>query len=121
GFGGQSGSIGLGFAIPGNQAKRIAEEIIKTGKSQVPVMGVSIDTQFAGQGARIADVKAGQGAAKAGLKAGDIIVAVDGATVADPTQLIIDIRSHRPGDVITLTLKSGKTARVTLGADTTTN
>ncbi len=121
GFGGQSGSIGLGFAIPGNQAKRIAEEIIKTGKSQVPVMGVSIDTQFTGQGARIADVKAGQGAARAGLKAGDIIIAVDGASVADPTQLIVDIRSHRPGDVIRLTLKSGRSVRVTLGADTTTN
>ncbi len=121
GFGGESGSIGLGFAIPVNQAKRIAEEIITSGKSQVPVMGVSIDMQFQGPGARIAAVKAGMGADKAGLKAGDIVTAINGSPVSDATALIVSIRSHAPGDVVKVTLKGGRTAAVTLGADTTTN
>ncbi len=120
-FGGQSGSIGLGFAIPINQAKRIAEEIMKTGKSQVPVMGISLDMQYSGSGARVADVLAGQGAQKAGLKAGAIIVSIDGNVVNDATSLIVDIRAHQPGDVVKVTTSAGKTFSVTLGANTSTN
>ena len=120
-FGGQSGSIGLGFAIPINQAKRIAEEIIKTGKSQVPVMGISLDMQYANSGARVASVSAGQGAQRAGLKAGDIITSIDGNVVTDATALIVDIRAHQPGDVVKVTTRAGKTYSVTLGANTSTN
>lgn len=121
GFGGESGSIGLGFAIPINQAKRIAEEIIQTGSSRVPVMGIGLDMNYTGDGARIASIQAGEGAAKAGITAGDVIVKVDGRAVADATALIVTIRSHVPGDVLSVTLDSGKTVSVTLGADTTSN
>lgn len=51
----QSGSIGLGFAIPINQARKTAEQLIKNGKATYPVVGVSVDMQYAGDGARIAD------------------------------------------------------------------
>ena len=120
-FGGESGSIGLGFAIPINQAKRIAEEIMKTGASKVPVMGIGLDMNYLGDGARVGSVKSGEGADKAGLKPGDVITKVDGRSIADATALIVAIRSHAPGDALSIALKSGKTLRVTLGADTATN
>lgn len=120
-FGGESGSIGLGFAIPINQAKRIAEEIMQTGTSKVPVMGVGIDMGYAGVGARVGSVKSGEGAAKAGIRSGDIITKVDGRQVADATELIVAIRSHLPGDRVKVTLGNGKQLSVLLGADTATN
>ena len=61
------------MTVPGHRHERIAEEIMKTGSSSVPVMGVSIDMQYSGEGARIASVRNGEGADKAGLKAGDVI------------------------------------------------
>lgn len=120
-FGGESGSIGLGFAIPINQAKRIAEEIMQTGTSKVPVMGIGLDMNFAGTGARVGSVRSGEGAEKAGIKTGDIITKVDGKAVADATELIVAIRSHLPGDTLRVTLGSGKQLSVLLGADTATN
>ena len=119
-YNGESGSIGLGFAIPVNQAKRIAEEIMSTGSSKVPVMGVSIDMSYTGAGARIASVQKGSGAAKAGVKKDDIITQVNGSAVADATELIVAIRSHVPGDVLSVTLARGVTVEVTLDGDTTT-
>ena len=55
GFGGQSGSIGLGFAIPINQARKTADQLIKNGSSTYPIMGVSLDTRYSGVGAKIPD------------------------------------------------------------------
>jgi putative serine protease PepD len=121
GSGSQSGSIGLGFAIPINQAKRIAEEIMSTGRSRVPVMGVSIDMAYEGEGARVVKVAPGGGAAKAGLKANSIIVKVDGEAIADATELIVAIRAHQPGDVLMVTTRNGTNYEVTLGADTAAN
>lgn len=103
-LGGQVGSIGLGFAIPIDTAARIASEIIATGTSQTPVMGVRIDMEYPGPGARISDVTPGGPAADAGLRAGDVVTEVDGELVADPTALIVAIRSGAPGDTITLTV-----------------
>ena len=106
-LGGQSGSIGLGFAIPINQAKRTAEELIRSGKSSHPIIGVSLDTAFGGPGARIATttgaVSTDSPAAKAGLLPGDIIVAIDGRRVANSDELIVAIRIHAPGDRVVLT------------------
>jgi putative serine protease PepD len=121
--GAQSGSIGLGFAIPINQAKRVAEEIISTGKSSHPVIGVSVDLTYAGPGAQVKTVTAGGPSDKAGIKVGDVILKVDGRPVADATEMIVAIRSHTPGETITLTIKDGSGTRdvqVTLGADTRT-
>jgi putative serine protease PepD len=117
--GAQSGSIGLGFAIPINQAKRIAEELISTGKSTHPVIGVTLD-QGGSNGVRIGSVTPGGPADGAGLKAGDVITAVDGRAVSTPVELVVAIRANNPGDKITLTVRSGSTTHdvtLTLGAD----
>ncbi|MFD9886361.1 trypsin-like peptidase domain-containing protein [Streptomyces alboflavus] len=113
--GGQSGSIGLGFAIPINQGKRVAEELINTGRATHPVIGVTIDKQFTGDGARIAResrnggpaVNRGGPGAKAGLKAGDVITAVDGRRVHSGDELIVKVRAHRPKDRLELTVERG--------------
>ncbi|MFE0737676.1 trypsin-like peptidase domain-containing protein [Streptomyces sp. NPDC058855] len=127
GAGEQAGSIGLGFAIPINQGKRVAEELINTGKATHPVIGVSLDMQFNGDGARVGEkgkdgapsVTPGGPAARAGLRPGDVIVRVDGQRVHNGEELIVKIRAHRPGDRLELTLKRGGreiTKTLTLGS-----
>ncbi|MGB8021183.1 MAG: trypsin-like peptidase domain-containing protein, partial [Candidatus Nanopelagicales bacterium] len=120
----QSGSIGLGFAIPVNQAKRVAEELISTGKSTMPIIGARLDRAFEGEGAMVDSVTGGGPADEAGVESGDVIVAIDGVTVNDGTQLIVLIRSKEPGDKVTLTVKRGsdtKEIEVTLGSDTSSS
>ncbi len=119
--GGQTGSIGLGFAIPINNAKRIADELIATGKSQVPVIGVNVNLQFEGPGAQVSRVEPGGPAAQAGVSDGDIIVAVNGDAVAEPTELLSAIRASSPGEEITLTVTNSnggdvRDVNVTLGS-----
>ncbi|MFI0814573.1 trypsin-like peptidase domain-containing protein [Streptomyces sp. NPDC021098] len=111
-LGGQGGSIGLGFAIPINQGKRVAEELINTGKATHPVIGVTLNMEYTGDGARVnskgADgppVTPGGPGDKAGIEAGDVITEVDGVRVHSGQELIVKIRSHRPGDRLKLTLK----------------
>lgn len=122
--GAQGGSIGLGFAIPINQAKRVAEELINTGRATHPVIGVTLEMEYAGDGARVSEhskdgkrpVAPDGPADKAGIKAGDVITEVDGAPVHSGQELIVKIRSHRPGDTLALTLqRGGKERSVRLG------
>ena len=125
---GQAGSIGLGFAIPVNQAKRVAEELINTGRATHPVIGVTLDMDYAGDGARVATkggdgpaVTAGGPGAKAGLKAGDVITEVDGERVHSGDELIVRTRAHRPGDHLRLTLRRAgedMTVSLVLGSST---
>ena len=105
--GGQPGSIGLGFAIPIDTAKRIVDEIVTTGTSSTPIIGVELDMAFAGPGAQIGGVTSGSPAEIAGLQQGDLVTAVDGSPVADATQLIVTIRSQAPGDTVSLTVERG--------------
>ena len=119
----QSGSIGLGFAIPVNQAKRVAEEIISTGRSTHPVIGVKVDLQYGGPGAQISEVTDGGSAGQAGLKPGDVVVGVGERQIDDSTELIVAIRSYAPGDTVTFRVKDGAGTRdvqVTLGSDSST-
>jgi len=118
-FSGQSGSIGLGFAIPINQARKTAEQLIKTGTSTHPIMGLSLDERFTGLGAKVADVAGsvvpGSPAANAGIRAGDIIIAIDGNPVNSAQEAIVAVRSHSVGDVITVELNRGsKSIQVSL-------
>ncbi|MBW5486193.1 S1C family serine protease, partial [Streptomyces bambusae] len=100
----QGGSIGLGFAIPVNQAKRVAEEIIGTGRATHPVIGVTLDMRWTGDGARVGSRTGGGPAAKAGVQDGDVITKVDGRRVHSGDELIIKVRARRPGDALTLTV-----------------
>ena len=115
GMGAGSGNIGLGFAIPIDTAKRIVDEIINTGSSQTPIIGVQLDTSFQGPGGEISEVTPGSPADTAGLQSGDVITKVDGVILADPTALIVSIRANAPGDTIELTvLRNGETRTVPL-------
>jgi putative serine protease PepD len=102
--GGQAGSIGLGFAIPIDTAKRIADELITTGSSSTPVVGVKLQMDFEGPGAKVVDIT-GKPATESELRIDDIITKVDGQRIADPTALIVTIRSYAPGDRVTLTVE----------------
>ena len=118
--GGTSGSIGLGFSIPINEAKRVIEEIIATGKSTRPVLGVFFDTEFTGIGARILRLSPGEGAEKAGIPAGSVIRTIDGVKIPDEIAAIVKIRSYAPGTTITVVVNlpnsgGSKTFKVTLG------
>ncbi|GHB12161.1 S1C family serine protease [Streptomyces chryseus] len=124
--GSQGGSIGLGFAIPINQGKRVAEELINTGRATHPVIGVTLDMKFTGDGARVgtkgADgpaVTPGGPGARAGIRPRDVITEVNGQKVHNGQELIVKIRAHRPGDRLELTVvRSGKARKVgvTLGS-----
>ncbi|MFD7532504.1 S1C family serine protease [Streptomyces sp. NPDC059849] len=113
--GGQAGSIGLGFAIPINQGKRVAEELINTGRATHPVIGVTLDMKYTGDGARVGSkgaegkpaVTPGGPGAKAGIRPGDVITEVDGQRVHSGEELIVKIRAHRPGDRLDLSLTRG--------------
>ena len=106
GNGTQSGSIGLGFAIPINQAQRVISEIIESGKSTTPIAGISIDSTYVGVGAKIAEVVADGPAASTDLKVGDIVTKINGEVVEDSTELIVAIRRNNPGDTIVLIVKN---------------
>ncbi len=118
--GSTSGSIGLGFSIPINEAKRVATEIINTGTSTKPVLGVYFDGTYTGVGARISSVSAGQAADLAGIPAGAVIRSIDGIRIADEVTAVVRIRSYAPGAVVSIVadLPSGtsKTFKVTLGS-----
>ncbi|MFG2876218.1 S1C family serine protease [Streptomyces sp. NPDC048337] len=125
--GGQAGSIGLGFAIPINQAKNVAEQLIKTGKPVYPVISVSVDLQAKAEGAKISEqgapandlVDPNGPAGKAGLKPGDVITEFGGKPVDSGPTLISLIWTYKPGDTVPLTyLRGGKptTVDITLGS-----
>jgi len=123
--GGQSeGSVGLGFAIPVDQAKRVAQELINSGAAAKPVLGVqgnaAATASDANGGAPIAAVQAGSPAAQAGLAAGDVVTKVGNAQVQDFADLIARIGSYAPGQQVPLTISNGsgstRTVNVTLGS-----
>ncbi|OIK24513.1 S1C family serine protease [Streptomyces malaysiense] len=127
GSGGQSGSIGLGFAIPINQAKYVAQQLIKTGKPVYAKIGASVSLEDSTDGAKITDqgangaaaVEANGPAARAGLKPGDVITKLDDSVIDSGPTLIGEIWTHKPGDKVTITYKRGgqeHTAQLTLGA-----
>jgi putative serine protease PepD len=122
----QTGSIGLGFAIPINQAKKTADQLIKSGKATYPVLGVSLDMNFTGGGAQVANsssaILTGGPAAKAGLRAGDVIIKFEGNAINAPEELIVAIRAKNVGDKVTLTYtRNSKEVTVTVTLDAAKN
>jgi putative serine protease PepD len=123
-MGGQAGSIGVGFAIPIDQARPVAKQLIETGRAEHAQLGVSVSQAFVGsgvtEGAQIQSLTPNGAAEAAGLRRGDVITKVDDRLVPDPDALIAAVRSHRPGDKVTLTyVRDGKThtTTATLGSD----
>ena len=119
----ESGNIGVGFAIPIDEAVYTADQIIRTGHAVHAIIGVALAPDNGNEsGATISSVTPGGPAAKAGLRSGDVVVAIDGRTVLDADTAIVDIRGeHRPGDTVTVTYLRGgtqRTTRVTLAAST---
>jgi putative serine protease PepD len=118
-FGGQSGSIGLGFAIPINQARKTADQLIKNGSSTYPIMGVSLDISYSGVGAKIPEaagsVTPNGPADVAGIKPGDVIIEIAGKSVNTADEAIIKVRSLNVGDKIKVKFqRQGVTKEVSL-------
>src|SRR4029078_5714589 len=119
----QSGNIGVGFAIPSDQVRTVAIQLIKTGKAVHPVIGVYLDSSYTGEGVRIADegpngdpaVNPDGPADQAGLKAGDVVIKFEGKPVTEGGELVVAIRARAVGDKVTLTiLRDGSQRDVTM-------
>lgn len=102
-----AGSIGLGFAIPARAVVRIAEEIITTGSSRTPIMGITLDPSFRGPGALIDTVTPGGPADIAGLRAGDVLLSLGGRVVGDSNELVVAIRDRLPGEQVAVEARRG--------------
>ncbi|MGY2125998.1 S1C family serine protease [Nocardia gipuzkoensis] len=121
--GGQTGSIGLGFAIPVDQARRVADELIKTGKATYAQIGITVSRQQdpAQQisGAKVRDVTADGPAARAGIPPGAVVTKLDDRPIDSGNALVAAVRSHQPGDKVKVTYtddqgNNAKTVEVTL-------
>lgn len=118
----EAGNIGLAFAIPINQARRVAEDIIDTGKARRTVIGAQVSTggTTAATGARLRSVEPAGPAATAGLKAGDVVTKLDGHVLEEGTDLIALVRKYPPGATVAVEYRRGnqkESASVTLAAD----
>ena len=128
GFGtGQAGSIGLGFAIPINQAEFVAQQLIENGKPVYAKIGASVSLEETTNGAKLTEqgvggsdpVEKGGPADDAGLKPGDVITKLDDRVIDSGPTLIGEIWTHKPGDEVTVTYERGgkqHTTEVTLGS-----
>jgi len=115
----QSGSIGLGFAIPVDQAKRIADELISTGKATHASLGVQVTTDKGVPGAKVMEVVGNGAAANAGVPKGVVVTKVDDRPINSADALVAAVRSKAPGDKVALTYQDpaggSRTVQVTLG------
>jgi putative serine protease PepD len=115
----QSGSIGLGFAIPVDQAKRIADELISTGKATHASLGVQVTSDKTAPGAKVVDVVPNGAAAAAGVPKGVVVTKVDERPINNADALVAAVRSKAPGDKVSLTYQdpggASRTVQVTLG------
>jgi putative serine protease PepD len=114
----QVGSIGLGFAIPINQARKTAEQLIKNGVATYPVIGVTLNMNFNGMGAKITStadaILLGSPAQIAGLRGGDVITSFEGKTINGAEELIVAVRAKNVGDRVTLIFKRNGVSKTTV-------
>ncbi|WP_284742845.1 S1C family serine protease [Amycolatopsis sp. RTGN1] len=110
----ESGNVGIGFAIPIDQARRTADTIIKTGQAVQTYIGAQVTDAPQG-GAKLGAITAGSPAEKAGLKSGDIVTKIDDRNIDTSDTLVAAIRTRAPDEKATFTLSDGRTVEVTLG------
>ncbi|CAN5503815.1 trypsin-like peptidase domain-containing protein [soil metagenome] len=120
----QSGSIGIGFAIPSDEASRVAGELIANGKAYHAILGVSVKSSASSTsaGVSLSAVSPDGAGANAGLKVGDLVTAVNDVRVTTADSLIATVRSHAPGEQVKVTYtRNGSSASttVTLGKSST--
>lgn len=108
GGGRSAGSIGLGFAIPVDQARRVADQIIKQGYATRAVLGVTVSDAPRMRGALVRGTAQGGPAEEAGIEQGAVIVSVDDRIVDDSDAVVAAIRSHNPGETVTVTYAAGE-------------
>ena len=101
------GSDGVGFAVPSNTIRSIAEQLISSGKAEHAFLGVELKDASSTGGAAIGQVRPDTPASKAGLKAGDVVTGLDGKSIDTASQLRAAINAHRPGDSVSLTYRRG--------------
>jgi putative serine protease PepD len=123
GLSGEAGNIGVGFAIPVEQVRITADQILKTGEARYPVIGAEVSTRedALASGAEISRINTDTPAQQAGLAAGDVVIEVDGLRVSDGIGLIVNIRSHQPGERVEFVyLRDGveRSTTVELGSET---
>ena len=114
-------AYGLGFAIPINAAKRVANELLQDGHATKPVLGVSGSLASNGKapGAQITSVQPGGAAADAGIKTGDVITKIGNTPISNYADLMAQVLTHTPGDTVPVTIGSGdgaRTVQVKLGS-----
>ncbi|MGW7531666.1 trypsin-like peptidase domain-containing protein [Amycolatopsis sp. NPDC054798] len=114
GSGGEGGNVGIGFAIPIDQARRTAQDIIKTGHATQTFIGAKVTDAPQG-GAQLGDITPGSPAEKAGLKSGDVVTKIDNRVIDSANTLVAAIRTRAPNDQATFTLAGGRTVQVTFG------
>jgi serine protease Do len=128
GFGGEGGSIGIGFAVPSNMAKQVFDQLVKNGKVSRGYMGVKLsdvkpdEGSFLGlkdgHGAVVSAVDKGSPGEKGGLKPYDVITAIDGKPVSSSDELTMAVIAHQPGDTVTLSIVRNtkpEQVKITLG------
>jgi serine protease Do len=111
----EGGSIGVGFAIPINEARDIAQQLIRTGSVKHATLGLTAKSVTDGSrdGALIESISPGSAAAKAGLREGDVITKVDKVAITGYDHLIVTIRAHHVGDKVALSYVRGGSTRTT--------
>jgi len=115
---GDAGNIGVGFAIPIEQVRVTADQILRDGKAFYPVIGATVNSDGSGDGAHIEGVEKDSPAQQAGLKKGDVVTELNGRRVHDSPMLIVAIRSYLPGDKVVLTVtRDGKQKKYTITLD----
>ncbi|SFB48280.1 putative serine protease PepD [Amycolatopsis marina] len=110
----EGGNVGIGFAIPIDQARRTAEDIIDTGQAKQTYIGARVGNSPQG-GAVLGEIEPDSPAEKAGLKPGDVITKIGDRPIEDANTLVAAIRTKAPNESVTFTLASGDTVDVTLG------
>ena len=112
----EGGNIGVGFAIPIEQVEVTTDQILRTGEAKYPIIGANVQGTDELTGAKVESIAAGSPASKSDLKVGDLIVKVDGKPVTGSIDVVVAVRTHVPGEKVTLTVRrNGKDIDITVG------